>query len=326
LDTQQEGGTIIDNSSQQSTAVDPSQLGDLDHVHDIDTSSNGCINPLVSIIIPTFNESENILKLIQSIRRYIEHRFSAEVIVVDDNSPDKTGKIVKEYAHNLDSHNIYQQQYNTKELHKQQIFSVRVICRHSKEGLVSALLEGVKNSLGNYIVILDADFSHPPNVVVDMVNELQNSHYDIVSASRYLKGGQIIGWPLRRHVISRSAALLARTILRFNHITDPISGFFAFKRDVVTHITFSTTGYKLLLEILVKANNAKVKEIPYTFTDRKSGSSKLDTKVILDYVKAILHLYTFKKSSNSFRHKQKRQTNFNRKAKVFIRNWIPVRL
>jgi dolichol-phosphate mannosyltransferase len=259
------------------------------------------------------------MELIQSIRRYIENRFSAEIIVVDDNSPDETGRIVKEYACNLHSQNIYQQQqqqqYSAKDLHLEQMFSVRVICRHSKQGLVSALLEGVKNSLGNYILILDADFSHPPKLVVDMVNELRNSHYDIVSASRYLKGGQIIGWPLRRRVISKSAALIARTILGLNHITDPISGFFAFKRDLVSHITFNTSGYKLLLEVLVKADNAKVKEIPYTFTDRKSGVSKLDSNVILDFVKALLHLYAFK-NSKSFRDKPKRQTI--RKARVLI--------
>jgi dolichol-phosphate mannosyltransferase len=314
------------NFSQQNTPLNPSQLRDLYYVRDIETiPSNGSIIPSVSIIIPTFNESENIMELIQSIRRYTENRFSAEIIVVDDNSPDETGRIVKEYACNLHSQNIYQQQqYSAKDLHVEELFSVRVICRHSKQGLVSALLEGVKNSLGNYILILDADFSHPPNVVIDMVNELRNSHYDIVFASRYLKGGQIIGWPLRRRVISRSAALLARTILGLNHITDPISGFFSFKRDLVTHITFNTSGYKLLLEILVKADIARVKEIPFTFTNRKSGRSKLDSKVILDFVKAILHLYAFK-NSKSFRDKPKRQT-LTERLRSFLKIRIPVRI
>jgi dolichol-phosphate mannosyltransferase len=78
---------------------------------------------------------------------------------------------------------------------------------------VYALLDGVKNSISNYIVMLDDDFSHPPNVIVDMVNKLRNSNYGIVFASRYLRGGQIIGWPLRHRAISKSAILLARTIL-----------------------------------------------------------------------------------------------------------------
>lgn len=285
----------------------------LDYALEIETSSNGATLPVVSIIIPTYNESRNIVRLIRSIRSSIDDHFSAEIIVVDDNSPDKTARIVEEYADSIHQKKNYRQQYSSSNLDVQQIFSVRVICRESKEGLVSALLEGVKNSLGNYVLILDADFSHPPNVVVDMINELVNSHYDIVSASRYLEGGQIIGWPLRRRAISKSATLLARTILGLNQVTDPMSGFFAFKRDVITHITFNTSGYKLLLEILVKTENPKVKEISYTFTDRKVGSSKLDSKVILDFVKALLHLYA-SKNSKSLRDKSKRQTS-NRKRR-----------
>jgi dolichol-phosphate mannosyltransferase len=191
------------------------------------------------------------------------------------------------------SQKICQRQYSAEDQQIQQVFSVRVICRNSKEGLVSAVLCGMENSLGKYILVLDADFSHPPNLVVDMVNELRNSHYDIISGSRYLKGGKIIGWPFRRRAISKFATLLARTILRLNHITDPMSGFFAFKRDIITGITFNTSGFKLLLEILVKADGAKVKEIPYSFTDRKAGSSKLSSKVILEFAKALLHLYAF---------------------------------
>jgi dolichol-phosphate mannosyltransferase len=301
------------NLSQQRTPVDPSQLREFAYLHDIGIRSNGYSFPSVSVIIPTYNESETILELIQSIRRYIGDLFSVEILVVDDNSPDKTGRIVKEYALNSHSQNIYQQQhqqqqqYSAKDLDMQQIFSIRVISRRSKKGLVSAVLEGVKNSLGNYILIIDADLSHPPTVVVDMVNELRNSHYDIVSASRYLQGGKINGWPLKRRAISKSATLIARTILGLNHITDPMSGFFAFKRDLLTHITFKTAGYKLLLEILVKADNANVKEIPYIFTNRIAGSSKLNSYVILDFVKALLHLYAFK-NSKSFREKQKTQT------------------
>jgi dolichol-phosphate mannosyltransferase len=278
----------------------------LDYALEIETSSNGATLPVVSIIIPTYNEAKNIVQLIRSIRSSIDDDFSTEIIVVDDNSPDKTAGIVEEYAGSINQKKNYQQQYSLSNQDVQHKFSVRVICRESKGGLVSAVLEGVKNSLGSYILILDADFSHPPNVVVDMVNELVNSHYDIVSASRYLEGGQIIGWPLRRRAISKSATLLARSILGLNQVTDPISGFYAFKRDIITHITFSTSGYKLLLEILVKTENPKVKEIPYTFTDRKVGSSKLDSKVILDFVKALLHLYA-SKNSKSLRNKSNRQ-------------------
>jgi dolichol-phosphate mannosyltransferase len=258
------------------------------------------------------------------IRSSIDDHFSAEIIVVDDNSPDKTARIVEGYADSIYQKENYRQQYSSSYLDVQQIFSVRVIWRESKAGLVSAVLEGVKNSLGKYILILDADFSHPPNVIVDMVNELVNSDYDIVSASRYLEGSQIIGWPLRRRAISKSATRLARTILGLNQITDPMSGFFAFKRDIISHITFNTSGYKLLLEILVKVDNAKVKEIAYTFADRRSGSSKLDSRVILDFVKALIRLYVFK-NNKSYRAKLKRQATIG-KLRSLSKTRIPVRL
>jgi len=111
-------------------------------------------------------------------------------------------------------------------------------------------------------------------------------------------------------VISKSATLLARTILGFGHITDPLSGFFACKRELIDHVTFNTSGFKLLLEILVKTKNPKVKEIPYTFTDRKVGCSKLDSSVILDFVKALFYLYASKNNKKlPFRNNSRRLPN-----------------
>ena len=309
--------------SQQRVPVNPQIFGTL-NLHRRELSSSQASVPLVSIIIPTYNESQNIINLIQSIRRYTENLFSAEIIVVDDISPDKTGIIVKEYADKMYSQKICQRQYSAGDQQIQQVVSVRVICRNSKEGLVSAVLCGMKNSLGKYILVLDADFSHPPNLVVDMVNELRNSHYDIISGSRYLKGGQIIGWPFRRRAISKFATLLARTILRLNHITDPMSGFFAFKRDIMAGITFNTSGFKLLLEILVKADGAKVKEIPYSFTDRKAGSSKLSSKVILEFAKALLHLYAYyiTKQPGNKQKKQIKSENLGIDVSSFVKSHV----
>lgn len=267
--------------------------------------------PLVSIIIPTYNESKNILGLIQTIRSCIGVRFSTEVLVVDDSSPDETAGLVEKYADNLCNYDIQQQQHKLNDQEAQQIFSVKAILRESKQGLVSALLEGIKRSIGKIILVLDADFSHPPNVAVDMIDELLNSNYDIVSASRYLKGGRTIGWPLKRRIISKGATILARTALGLNYVTDPMSGFFAIRRDVINRISFSTSGFKLLLEILVKADSIKVKEIPYTFTDRKVGSSKLDFYVILNFMKALVLLYVFKNSKSDMRKRKKEVSKGN---------------
>jgi dolichol-phosphate mannosyltransferase len=167
--------------------------------------------------------------------------------------------------------------------------------------LVSAILDGIRFSTGQFILVMDADFSHSPSLIPKMVQELMSSDVDIVVASRYVEGGRIRGWPLKRRLISKGAVKIAQYGLPIKReIKDPMSGFFALKRHVLNDIKIDSGGYKILLEILVKANNARVKEIPYTFTNRKLGKSKLDNTVVWDYIKALYHLYRYgQKSGNS---------------------------
>jgi dolichol-phosphate mannosyltransferase len=247
----------------------------------------------VSIIIPTYNESQNILRLIEAIRDNLLHDIFTEVVVVDDNSPDGTGTIVEKYIHDMtrtDESNQRSKQFLVKAIH-----------RYGKSGLISAILEGVASSSAEYILVMDADFSHSPQMIPIMVNELLHNPDHIVVASRYSKGGSVVGWPIKRKIISKGATMIARRILKLCNVSDPMSGFFACRRNMIESIKIDTIGYKLLLEVLVKTNNRMVKEIPYTFTDRKFGQSKMDFNIILDYIKAIWHLY---------RHgqKSKRQT------------------
>jgi len=202
-----------------------------------------------------------------------------EIIVVDDNSPDGTGKVVEEYVKKS----------------KIRAYPVQVIRRENKGGLGSAILAGIKHSKGDAIVVMDSDLSHPPQTVSKMIEELDSSNCDIVVASRYVKGGSISGWPFKRKLISRGATKIAQRGLGIK-IKDPMSGFFAFRRHIINNIKFDSLGYKILLEILVKAKGAKVKEIPYAFTDRKSGSSKLDLAVFFDYLKSVWRLYRYGKS------------------------------
>jgi dolichol-phosphate mannosyltransferase len=117
-------------------------------------------------------------------------------------------------------------------------------------------------------------------------------------ASRYTRGGSIIGWPFKRRLISKGAVKIAKYSLRLNkQVTDPMSGFFALKRHIIDNVKIDSAGYKILLEILVKSSDASVKEIPYTFTNRKAGQSKLDNAVIWDYIKAVYHLYRYGRKS-----------------------------
>lgn len=261
----------------------------------------------LSIVIPTYNESANILKLIEAVRQSIPSNTFAEIIIVDDNSPDGTGRIVESYIRN--HMNNWQGDRNRHEPNRS---VVRIIHRKYRSGLISAIVDGIKQSQGESILVMDADFSHPPEMIPKMMEEL-NSKYDLVIASRYMKGGSVIGWPFKRRIISKGANKIAIHSLRINGIKDVMSGFFLFKRHIIKNITFDTSGYKILLEMLVKADDVRVKEIPYVFTNRKSGESKLDTSVMFDYLRSIWRLYRYGQKSRRGRLIEER-----RKSVLFL--------
>jgi len=231
----------------------------------------------VSIIIPTYNESENIIHVLKSIGEHIPKDIATEAIVVDDNSPDGTGKIVEDYINDAQNKTGY---------------TIGIIHRKTKSGLSSAILDGIQHSSGETVVVMDSDFSHPPKIIPQLIEEIKTSKYDIVIASRYTEGGEVNGWSAKRKLISKTAKGIAKVGLGVNE-SDPMSGFFAFNRNILEGIKFDAIGYKMLLEILVKTKGAKVKEIPYTFTDRIHGSSKLDSSTMFDYVKSVWKLYRY---------------------------------
>ena len=234
----------------------------------------------LSIVIPTYNESKNIVKILDSLHISIPQDLDTEIIVVDDNSPDGTSNTVEEYAKKLDKG-----------------LDIQVIKRENQRGLSSAIVKGIEHAKGDAVVVMDSDLSHPPQTIPKMIEELHKSDCDIVVASRYVQGGSISGWPFKRKLISKGATKIAQHGLGIK-IKDPMSGFFAFKRNIVNNIKFDAIGYKILLEILVKARNAKVKEIPYNFIDRTSGSSKMSVSVGMDYLKSIWKLYRYGKSAS----------------------------
>jgi dolichol-phosphate mannosyltransferase len=231
----------------------------------------------ISIILPTYNESKNIWGILEHIQKSIPKGLKAETIVVDDNSPDHTAKIAEDYFHS-----IKERTSNT----------INVIKRRAKNGLSSAILNGIQQASGNTIVVMDSDFSHPPHIIPKMIETLKQTKCDIVIASRYVKGGSIQGWPLKRKLMSRIATVIAKKGLGIES-HDPMSGFFAFKKNVIEGLKFDAIGYKMLLEILVKAKGVKIQEVPYTFTDRKEGASKLGTSTVFDYCKSVWKLYKY---------------------------------
>ncbi|HEY6537286.1 MAG TPA: glycosyltransferase family 2 protein [Candidatus Nitrosocosmicus sp.] len=253
-------------------------------------------NPNLSIIIPTYNESENIINLLKSIKKNIGNSTNAEIIVVDDNSPDGTGKLVDDYIDFLDQNEILED-INEKE--RKGIIQIRTIHRAQKEDLIQAVLHGIKSSYGEHILIMDADFSHPPETIPKIIEKLQSNDKCIIVASRYIEGSSIEGWKLKRRLISSSANSIARISLGIRNIKDPMSGFFAFHKSSIENIQFTTKGYKILLEFLVKSDKSKVIEIPYAFTDRKIGKSKMNHKTMLNYLQSIWKLYRYGNRSSS---------------------------
>lgn len=241
----------------------------------------------LSIIVPTYNESQNIVRMLDSIAETLSPYKGSEIIVVDDNSPDGTAEMAKSHA---------------KIISTKKKIRIEIISRNGKFGLSSAIIKGVQYASGDCLVIMDGDFSHPPQVIPSIIQALQDSNYDIVIASRYVKGGSIIGWPFKRRLMSKGATKIAQYGLGID-VKDPVSGFFAFRRDIISGLKFDAIGYKMLLEILVKTKGARVKEIPYTFTNRRIGASKLDASVMFDYLGAVLRLYRYGKS---IRQKERR--------------------
>ncbi len=254
----------------------------------------------VSIIIPTYNESKNIISILKSIGENLPKNIHTEAIVVDDNSPDGTGKIVEDYLN---------------QIKKLANYTIDVIHRTAKKGLSSAILSGIQHAKGETIIVMDSDFSHPPQIIPRLVETLKKYQCDIVVASRYVTGGTIQGWSIKRKIISKIGTIIAKKGLGVEAM-DPMSGFFAFKKNILNGLKFDALGYKMLLEILVKTKGVKVQEIPYTFTDRQFGSSKLSLSTIVDYWRSVWRLYRYGKTE--VKREGRKSVRFMSKAARFF--------
>ncbi len=222
--------------------------------------------PVVSVVVPTYNERENIDELLSRIHTSL-NEVDYEVVVVDDNSPDGTAERVIELSSK---------------------YPVKLVRRAGKLGLSSAILDGVKVCSGDYVVVMDADLQHPPEVIKELLRNA--GRCDIVIASRYVRGGCIVGFPLIRRVISLGATYMARILVpQARSIKDPLSGFFLIRKELIEEAEIAVpSGYKILLEIISQHDNLKICEVPYVFQSRVRGESKLSKKEILSYVKQLL--------------------------------------
>ncbi len=216
------------------------------------------------VVIPTYNEAENLPLLVPQV---LEQDPRLEVLVVDDNSPDGTGKLADELDESNDR--------------------VHVLHREAKEGLGPAYRAGLKRALelgADVVIQMDADFSHPPDKIPTMLSEIE--HCDLVLGSRYLDGITVVNWPIERILISYFGNLYARKVTGLP-ISDTTGGFRCIRRELLERIGLErvrTNGYAFLIELnyrLIKAG-ARIKEIPFIFVDRTRGTSKLTLRIGLE--------------------------------------------
>ncbi len=224
------------------------------------------------IIIPTYNELENLPRLIPEVLSKDEN---VSVLIVDDNSPDGTAAFVES------------QMKNNNRIH--------LIKRPSKQGLGTAYIAGFKYALQNNFQIIfemDADFSHDPKEIPRFLDEIKNS--DVILGSRYINGVNVINWPLRRLLLSSFANLYTRVITGMP-IHDATGGFKCFRREVLEAINLDqvrSNGYAFQIEMTFKAwkKGFKVKEIPIIFVDRVKGKSKMSKKIVREAVTMVWKL------------------------------------
>jgi dolichol-phosphate mannosyltransferase len=223
-----------------------------------------------SLILPTYNESENIQKLIPILfELFSKENIEAEIIVVDDDSPDLTWKVAMQLSE------IYP--------------SLHVIRRFHNKGLSSAVLAGMEVAKGKYLGVMDSDFQHDEKILPKMIKALEE--YEIVVGSRVVEEGGYGEWGLFRELMSQFATFLAKLILPIQ-VQDPLSGFFVLRREVYEEVSplVNPRGFKILLEFLARKRKLKVKEIGYIFRNRLAGQTKMSRAVIQDYLIALLEI------------------------------------
>lgn len=223
----------------------------------------------LTIVIPTFNERDNITPMIEALETALSG-VAWEVIFIDDDSPDGTAQVVKENALNDPR--------------------VRCIHRIGRRGLSSACIEGLMASPAPFMAVMDADFQHDESKLPEMLQCIKEGGHDIVIGSRYIGDGSTGDWAERRVKISRLATFIGGLVLK-TKVSDPMSGFFMlnreFLRGVVGHL--SGKGFKILLDMLASSPiPPKVAEIPFQFRVRRVGESKLDSVVVLEYLELVL--------------------------------------
>jgi len=223
----------------------------------------------VSVVIPTYNEALNLPVLIPRLFRALEGAgMDGEAVVSDDGSPDGTADLAEDLLRGRGT----------------------VIRRQGPRGLARSVADGFARARSDVLCVMDADLSHPPEMVPRLVRAVLRGA-GLAVASRYVPGGGVEGWPLKRRLLSRAACLMAFPVTR---VRDPTSGFFCVSRSAVEGLSLGAEGFKIGLEVFVRGSFQTRAELPFVFTDRLGGESKLGSSIMMHYLFQLLRLVEYR--------------------------------
>jgi dolichol-phosphate mannosyltransferase len=227
----------------------------------------------VSLVIPTYNEAKNIPHMIEVLSGLLDSKLPQgyELIVVDDDSPDRTWEI----AQSLMPHYP----------------ALRVMRRQQERGLSTAVIRGWQVAQGEILGVIDGDMQHPPEILVQLINAIDNGA-DLAVASRHIEGGGVSEWSVARRILSRGAQFLGLLILPrvVGRVSDPMSGYFMVRRSAIAEKPLSPVGYKILLEVIGRGDIHVLDEVGYVFQERTSGESKVTWRQYVEYLHHLIRL------------------------------------
>ncbi|KAJ8378198.1 hypothetical protein AAFF_G00244860 [Aldrovandia affinis] len=234
-------------------------------------------NDKYSVLLPTYNERENLPLIVWLLVKYFgESGYDFEIIVIDDGSPDGTLEVAEQLQ------KIYGED------------KILLRPRAKKLGLGTAYIHGIKHATGNFVFIMDADLSHHPKFIAEFIEKQQEGGFDLVSGTRYSGNGGVYGWDLRRKLISRGANYITQVLLRPG-ASDLTGSFRLYKKEVLERLVEQcvSKGYVFQMEIIIRARQLgySIGEVPISFVDRVYGESKLGGNEIVSFLKGLLTLF-----------------------------------
>jgi len=239
----------------------------------------------LGIVVPTYNERARLADLVEAIfQGYADEHLAGELVIVDDNSPDGTGALADDLARR---------------------YRITVVHRAGKLGLGTAVVEGFAAATAPVVGVIDADLSHPPRALPRMLAAMRRERADMVIGSRYIPGGGTRNWGAGRLLMSRAACLLARGL---SPVKDATSGFFLIRRDLAREVRISAGGFKICLELLVRARPSTILEVPYVFEGRTAGESKMNVREAMGYLDQLRDLRAFVRSQPRLPQRYRRFT------------------